>query len=283
MPLLQAAHNQDLTLARGGGDITIVDNTSLLPESGPSGTLADIEDAQSTVISVYVVRPGDTLSSIAKLFGVTANTIFWANDLKSIRDIHPGDTLVILPISGVRYTVKKGDTVASVAKKFKADAADIISYNNLGDGGLTVGADIIIPDGELATPPTPVKGNPYRGGSGPLYAGYYIAPLAHYIKTQGLHGYNGVDLAAPYGSPVLAAAGGTVIIVKDFGWNGGYGNYIVISHPNGTQTLYAHTSKNIVSVGESVVQGQVIGYEGATGKATGPHVHFEIRGAKNPF
>jgi murein DD-endopeptidase MepM/ murein hydrolase activator NlpD len=67
------------------------------------------------------------------------------------------------------------------------------------------------------------------------------------------------------------------------GWNGGYGTYIVIKHENGTQTLYAHNSSNTVSVGDEVEQGDVIGYVGQTGKATGPHLHFEVRGAKNPF
>jgi murein DD-endopeptidase MepM/ murein hydrolase activator NlpD len=67
------------------------------------------------------------------------------------------------------------------------------------------------------------------------------------------------------------------------GWNGGYGKYIVISHPNGTQTLYAHNLENYVSVGDAVVRGQIIGSVGSTGKSTGPHLHFEVRGAKNPF
>ena len=268
MPLLRSALNADLSAARGGGDITIVDDTSLLPESGPSGTLADIEDAPSTQISVYVVRQGDTLASIARIFDVSINTIVWANDLPRASTIRPGDTLVILPVSGVRYSVKKGDTVASIAKKYKALADEIISYNDLGDGPLAVGDEIIIP---------------FKGGSGPEYAGYYLRPVLGGTRTQGLHGYNGIDIAASAGTPILASAGGTVIIVRDYGYNGGYGNYIVINHANGTQTLYAHNSRNIVSVGQYVAQGQVIGYMGRSGKATGSHVHFEIRGAKNPF
>ncbi|PIQ67135.1 MAG: hypothetical protein COV95_00370, partial [Candidatus Zambryskibacteria bacterium CG11_big_fil_rev_8_21_14_0_20_40_24] len=114
------------------------------------------------------------------------------------------------------------------------------------------------------------------------YDGYYIKPV-NGRRTQGIHGYNAVDLGAPAGSPIFAAAPGVVIISRNSGWNGGYGRYIVIRHDNGTQTLYAHNSENIVYEGTSVVQGQVVGYVGSSGKSTGPHVHFEIRGAKNPF
>ncbi len=98
-----------------------------------------------------------------------------------------------------------------------------------------------------------------------------------------MHGNNGVDIAAPLGTPVVASAGGTVIIARSSGWNGGYGLYVVISHSNGTQTLYAHLSSVNVSVGDSVSKGQVIGKVGNTGKSTGPHLHFEVRGARNPF
>jgi murein DD-endopeptidase MepM/ murein hydrolase activator NlpD len=104
------------------------------------------------------------------------------------------------------------------------------------------------------------------------------------IITQGLHGWNGIDLGAARGTPIHAAAGGTVIVARSGGaWNGGYGNYVVITHSNGTQTLYGHMKSVIVSPGQGVSAGQVIGYEGSTGASTGPHLHFEVRGAANPF
>ncbi|HEU5114585.1 MAG TPA: M23 family metallopeptidase, partial [Candidatus Paceibacterota bacterium] len=88
---------------------------------------------------------------------------------------------------------------------------------------------------------------------------------------------------APIGTPIHAAASGVVIIARSGGYNGGYGSYVVISHPNGTQTLYAHMSKVIAHQGDAVEQGDLIGLVGSTGKSTGPHVHFEVRGAVNPF
>ena len=89
-------------------------------------------------------------------------------------------------------------------------------------------------------------------------------------------------MANVLGTPIFAAEDG-VIIRADYGWNGGYGNFIVISHPNGTQTLYSHMSSNSVTVGQKVGQGQTVGYIGSTGRSTGPHLHFEVRGASNPF
>lgn len=284
--VLHAALNSDPNPAKGGGDITIVGGTALLPDSGPLGTIADIEEntPSSEQISVYVVRKGDSISQIAKMFGVTPSTIIWANDLRGGL-IKEGQTLVILPVSGVSYMVKKGDTMESVAKKYKGDVSEIVQFNGLTPGeALAVGTTIIIPDGEGETIVN-VSGstNRARGTNGPSYAGYYIRPVVSARKSQGLHGYNGVDLAAPTGTPIVASASGDVIVSRDFGWNGGYGKYVVINHNNGTQTLYAHMSEVIVGVGWHVAQGQVLGYVGNTGKSTGSHLHFEIRGAKNPF
>ena len=286
VPLLRAALNIDPNPAKGGGDIAIVGGTALLSEEGPSGTIADIESAHTGQISIYVVHEGDSLAGIAKMFGVSVNTIAWANDLKRGATLVPGQTLVILPISGVKHTVAKGDTLKSIAKKYQADVDEILQYNGLpSDAKLAIGDEVIVPDGEILAPVYSASGAKakVRGASGPEYLGYYGRPVVGGRKSQGLHGYNGVDIAAPVGTPILAAAAGQVIVSRDYGWNGGYGNYVVIQHDNGTQTLYAHNSSNIVFVGQRVFQGQVVGYVGSTGKSTGAHLHFEVRGAKNPF
>jgi len=110
-----------------------------------------------------------------------------------------------------------------------------------------------------------------------------MRPIFGGRRSRGIHGYNGIDLADSCGSPVVTSAPGTVIILRSSGWNGGYGKYIVVTHPNGTQTLYAHLSSVLASVGQFVAQGSQIGNIGSTGNSTGCHVHFEIRGAKNPF
>jgi len=299
IPLLTAAKNIDPNPSKGGGDITIVNDSALLPASGPAGSLADVADdslfSNHGQISIYIVRPGDTLGDIATMFNVSINTIRWGNDIAKGESIQPGQELVILPVTGIKYTVKKGGSLRDIVEKNGGDLEEAVAYNGYGaDENLAAGTEVIIPDGELATPKAEVKvaqsrytttTSAPRGTAGvPTYSGYYLRPIVGGMKTQGIHGYNAVDLAAPNGTPILASASGTVIVSKNNGgYNGGYGNYVVIAHPNGTQTLYAHMSKDIVFSNQSVVQGQVIGYVGSTGRSTGAHVHFEVRGAKNPF
>ncbi len=287
LELTRPARNVDPSAGRGGGDVTVVDGSALLPEEGPSGTIADIEKPKDATISIYVVRPGDTLSGIANMFDVSVSTILWANDLPRASSIKIGQVLTILPVTGVKYTVKKGDTLASIAKKYGGDTGEIASFNGLEEGTLAVGTEIIIPDGEVPAPVSSprVTATSYATSIGtPSQIGYYLRPIAGGTRSQGVHGYNGIDLAAPAGTPIFASAEGDVIVAKETGWNGGYGAYVVVQHPNGSQTLYSHASSVIVSVGQHVQQGQVIAYVGRTGKATGAHVHFEIRnGIRNPF
>jgi murein DD-endopeptidase MepM/ murein hydrolase activator NlpD len=281
--------------ARGGADITIVDDSALVPQDGPSGTALDVHEAtKSSQISVYVVREGDTLSTIAQLFGVTSNTILWANDLKSPKDLKVGQQLVILPVAGIRYTVKNGGTLRDIVKKHGGNLEEAALYNGVDpDEELAAGTTVVVPDAELVIPaPTPKKKKDSgvriaisqpSSQNAPSYAGYYMRPISGGTRTQGVHGYNAVDLAASVGTPIMASAGGQVIIAKASGYNGGYGKYVVIRHDNGTQTLYAHANEVTVNPGDQVFQGQTIAFVGNTGRSTGPHVHFEIRGAKNPF
>ncbi len=288
VPLLRAALNIDPNPAKGGGDIIISEGA--LVANGDIDGVGDVANTKTMngEISVYVVREGDTLSQIAQMFDISSKTILWANDISNPSKIRPGDSLLILPITGVRHVVKKGDTIASIAKKYEGDVDDILAYNQLASANdVSVGDTIVVPGGTIATPAPAKKTAPSYAGSRIVATGNgssgYTHPLPGAVRTQGLHGYNGVDYGAPAGTPIYAAADGEVIVAKNSGWNGGYGLYVVVKHANGTQTLYAHNSRNAVAVGEVVSAGQVIGYVGSTGKSTGNHLHFEVRGAKNPF
>lgn len=288
VPVLAAAVHFDPQSNSEGSAVTI--DEGVLVSSGPvdPDAVMSARKNQSGEISVYTVRPGDSLSQIAEMFGVTSNTILWANDISRATAIQPGDTLVILPVAGVRHVVKKGDTIAAIAKKYEGDVAEIIEYNQLAtDDDLSVGMTLVIPGGALHSAPAKTAAVPSKSSAQTTNSSAKSSNLSHpvpgAVKTQGIHGYNAVDFASGIGTAIRAAASGEVIVSKSSGWNGGYGSYIVIKHSNGVQTLYAHLSSNSVSVGDSVAAGEVIGAMGNTGKSTGPHLHFEVRGAKNPF
>lgn len=283
VPLLRAATHADPNPSKGGGDI-IIEAGALVPEAGPR--VGDAEVVQTNgEISVYTVREGDSLSEIAAMFGVTTNTILWANDIKSANLIQPNDTLIILPITGVRYVVKEGDTLAAIASKYHGEVEDMIAYNGLASASdIREGQTVVIPGGEVPAPAKPAGSSGTRTPSAPAGgSGYFAHPVPGAVRTQGLHGYNGVDLGAAVGTAVRAAAAGEVLVSRSGGWNGGYGTYVVVKHTNGTQTLYAHNSENYVSAGQYVAQGETIAAVGSTGRSTGAHLHFEVRGATNPF
>ncbi|MES2225511.1 MAG: LysM peptidoglycan-binding domain-containing M23 family metallopeptidase [Patescibacteria group bacterium] len=310
--LLEAAINSDPNPTKGDTLLSLSEGSALMNTSGPDGTIpagTAAENPSVGAISVYTVKNGDSISGIADHFGVSVNTILWANDLTTKSTIKPGMSLVILPVSGTRHTVAEGETLSSIATKFHASTSEIATFNGLDtDATVVVGSTLIIPGGEAAntTAPAPAKKSSAASkpaatsakkttsksttktgkdiGAASAGSGYYENPVPGAILYQGIHGNNGVDLSAPSGTPIHAAADGTVIISKaDGGWNGGYGSYVVVSHANGTQTLYAHMSKDIATVGETVSKGELLGYVGETGEATGNHLHFEVRGAKNPF
>lgn len=284
MSLSQAVNSPEPKENTTASDKAIVEGSAFTNENNSLDGSLNAEDNTNDQISLYTVRKGDTVPLVAKMFGVTSNTIYWANDLKAGSVIKPDQVIIILPITGIKYTVKKGDNVGLLAKKFKSDVGDIVSFNSIDtEVGLSVGQEIIIPN---ADPEPSIKVvAKSKKPSNSSTSGYFRRPINGGVETQGVHGRNGVDLASFGGVkiPILAAADGTVIISKGSGWNGGYGNYVVIKHSNGTQTLYGHMSANLVSTGDHVSKGQQIGRMGSTGQSTGVHLHFEVRGGRNPF
>jgi murein DD-endopeptidase MepM/ murein hydrolase activator NlpD len=277
-------------------EFVFVNNNYLLSYLPPAfvsgkvfGTLVE-ENKERKEIQEYLVKEGDTLSSIAQKFGISLETLLWANNLNKNSNPKPGTKLIILPVDGVLHQVKSGDTLSEIAKKYQAKIEDIIAFNELeGENDIYIGDFLIIPGGKMPPPPKPVKNKSYSPPSlltpsTPLANGYFICPVAGGCRiTQGLHFYNAVDFSnGRCGEPILAVAGGRVLKAK-YGWNGGAGNVVTILHPNGVVTMYAHLQSILVSAGDEVSQGQIIGTMGATGRATGCHLHFGVFGAKNSF
>lgn len=255
---------------------TLIESTGFDPENGKS-------------ITEYIVESGDTISSLAAKFNVSVNTILWANDLSKSSVVKRGQKLIIPPVSGVIYHVKKGDTLSAVAETYKGKVDEIIAFNELsGEGDVFVGDIIVIPNGRI---PVSTKTKTYtttKPAQVPIGSSYFICPTSSCRISQGLHWHNAIDFNEPCGSPIYAAAGGTVQRVK-YGWNYGAGNYLTILHPNGVVTMYGHISSSLVKPGQQVSQGQRIALIGGkpgtsgAGISTGCHVHFGVEGAKNPF
>jgi LysM repeat protein len=275
-------------------------------ENNSSKEEAVIVSDNKPVITTYVVKSGDSISSISTKFSISSNTLLWANDLTKKSLIKQGQKLTILPVSGIVHIVVKGDTLGGIAERFDADIEEIISFNDLENTkSVKIGMELIIPNGELPVEKeVAVKEKPVikkapvetkkvsvnkddiekiESEDKPVSKSYFTHPIPGAILTQGAHGYNGVDFGAPVGTSVLAFSDGVVIVAKSSGYNGGYGKHIVIEHENGTQTLYAHLSEVFVSVDYSVNKSDKIGLSGNTGKSTGPHLHFEVRGGTNPW
>lgn len=254
-------------------------------------TETTISEKPRDQIIEYEVQGGDTISTIAQKFDLSVDTIKWANNLEDLASIRPGQKLKILPLTGVAHQVQRGDTVYTIAKKYDTNPQAIVDFpfNDIGENlGIRIGQVLIVPDGTPPEKPRATKA-PVRIVDGPTKAptttqgdgiskGSYVWPVRGLI-TQGYRSYHkALDIAGGSGDAVVAADGGEVILS---GWvdNSGYGNRIMIKHPNGTVTLYAHllANSNKVKAGDKVSQGQVIGQRGSTGRSTGPHLHFEIR------
>ena len=280
---------------QGGPDTTIIplpiNDNSFLAHNPTSTDYLDTIAAKRNEVVEYEVQVGDLLSFIASDFGVSVNSVIWANKLASADSIRPGQILKIPPVSGVIHKIAKNDTVGSIAKKYGAEASKIIEFNSLPQSGeLAVGDEIMVPGGQIKSASTGIatSGSARTFSYLPNVNSYFVHPTGGVgYNWRRIHGRNGVDVANPCGTDIFAAADGIVAIADAVGYNGGFGKYIKIIHkgPGGTnlETLYAHASKLLVSVGEYVQRGQHIAEMGTTGRSTGCHLHFEVHGARNPL
>ena len=247
-----------------------------------TGKLLDVEApvvkpnfTQPVSFQTYKVRQGDTISGIAKKFGLTnISTLISVNDIGNVRQLAAGQKLRIPSIDGIVYTVKKGDSLSGITGKYKISLEQLLDVNELTSETLTAGQQLFLPGAAM-------DANSLRNAMGELFRmpiaakfrwsspyGYRIDPIAG-VKSF----HTGTDMACPTGAPILAAMSGKVTTT---GINRVYGNYVIIDHGNGYQTLYAHMSKIIASKGQWVSQGTRIGLVGSTGYSTGPHLHFTV-------
>lgn len=240
------------------------------------------EDPQQAV-QYYIVQPGDTVLGIAQRFGLRPESVQWSNPAleQHVDLIRPGDQLAIPPVDGAVHSVTAGDTLSSLASRYKVTMEDIIGYtgNGLEDAtaGLTVGQELVIPGGTRPyVQPQAIAYSSAIPATAKIGSGAFVWPASGPIGQSYWSGHPALDIGGWIGAPVKAADGGYVALAAS-GWNGGYGNHVIVDHGNGFSTLYAHLNSIYVRQGENVVRGAQIGSLGNTGNSTGPHLHIEIR------
>jgi murein DD-endopeptidase MepM/ murein hydrolase activator NlpD len=220
----------------------------------------------------YTVRRGDTLQTIARQFGLREDTVISANNLNSKSQLQVGKTLKVPNMNGVYHTVKRNENLSVISRSYGVEMTRIADANNISSSTIRVGDRLFIPNAKLdASVLRNFYGEtfiwPVRGPiSSPF--GYRINPFS---SQRTFH--SAIDIVVNRGTSVKAAREGKV---ADTGYNAVFGNYVIIRHPDGYQSLYAHLDTVLTRKGASVNQGEVIGRSGNTGQSTGPHLHFSI-------
>lgn len=270
--------DSDALQNEGNINFIIIDSVSLLNTNNPLSNVLPTREG----LMIYKVQKGDNLSKIAANFGISLNTIFWANSNIKANLIVPDQEIIVLPVTGVLHQIQAGETPDSIANQYSIDIQKILKYNPGILKSFAAGSTIIIPD---ARRPIQSQRRLTSVSHLPYFPGYFAIPTTGWNWGR-LHYNNAVDIANACGTPIYASAEGLVIEAASAGWNNGYGFYILIEHPNSTKTKYAHNQRDVVSIGDYVLKGELISYIGNTGNTHGPtgcHLHFEVIGARNPF
>jgi len=298
--LLTSNYSVEIPKAIGGPtDIAINNKLALMtPRVGITNSVieSDTIEINTDGMITYIIQEGDTLSEIAEKFNISINTIKWENNIGNKLTV--GKEISILavagePVSGIRHTITQGDTLGKIAEMYEVEVEDVTIFNDIDAKKLTPGKKIIIPNGTkrkvIKTKITTTSKNSSKISTKSSGSGYYIRPTS--VRATSLFGprwgkyHFGIDYGGPTGTPIVASASGKVTKIRNGCTNngyignrcgGGYGNYMEITHENGTKTLYAHLSKIEVNLNTKVTQGQVIARMGNSGNSTGPHLHFEI-------
>lgn len=265
---------------------TVSSDTTPRAATSARGLSASTRDPSTAIaegarpIGTHAVAQGETLSDIAKSYDISIDALAYANGIDSESDLlHVGQELIVPPAEGAVYTVKAGDTPESVAKAFEVQLDVVMSWNRLYfelADHFAPGKLIFVPGGKV--PPikraeTARQIAPLGPGSLPARTGRLSWPVRGVITQYFWWGHTGVDIAAPYGTPIGASDDGVVVAT---GWVAVGGLRVCVQHSDGFKTCYYHTSAVYVSVGQAVSRGQTIAAIGLTGVTTGPHVHWEL-------
>lgn len=243
---------------------------------GEEVALADISFNQPVSFQSYTVQSGDTISGITYRFGLTnISTLIAVNDIGNVRQLRSGQRLRVPSMDGLMHNVVAGETLEGLSARYEVAVEDILDVNDLDSAALLADQQLFIPGAKMDSARLQqAMGELFIW---PLSGGYRITSrfgrrLDPFTGVPSSH--TGIDLAMAQGTPIKAAMSGKIAVA---GYTNVYGNYVIIDHENGYQTMYAHLHKPApVKKGQRVAQGTRIGAVGNTGYSTGPHLHFTV-------
>lgn len=256
----------------------LVSRTSFAPSRDSFSVIGEVDSVDTTqfarlAVDTYMVQPGDTLSEIADRFGLEMDTLISFNQIEDVRRMQAGATYQIPNRDGLLYTVKTGDSISSIAADYGSSVNAILDANDLQSQAIYEGQVIFVPGAELnETERLLILGELFAWPTGGDYTSGFGMRSDPFTGLPRFH--NGVDIANRVGTPVRAAASGRVVHIET--QIGNYGRFVIVRHPDGFQTLYAHLNDFSVRNGEFVERGEVLGTMGNTGRSTGPHLHFSV-------
>ncbi|MBQ0004041.1 MAG: M23 family metallopeptidase [Treponema sp.] len=241
-----------------------------------AGSVTKYSFKEPVIFTDYIVKSGDTISGISQKFHLkNISTIIAVNNIENVRALIAGKKITVPSVDGLYYVVRTGDSIEAVAKGYGISVEDLLDVNELESSLLTAGEKLFIPGAKLDksvlrkamgdTFVNPLKNVKYRLTS---RCGWRADPFT------GVKQYHpGIDMAISQGTPIYSALGGKIVAC---GWSNVYGNYVIIDHQNGYQSLYGHMQKKLCTNGQEVTTGTKIGLVGSTGYSTGPHLHFTV-------
>jgi murein DD-endopeptidase MepM/ murein hydrolase activator NlpD len=238
-----------------------------------AGDAIPLDLAETFIWKSYKVKKGDSVSKIAAAHSLSLDAVIASNNISNARRLREGETLRIPNMDGIPYIVKKGDNLSGISRSLGVPMEAILDANDLQKDIITAGQLIFVPGARMRSEDLKLALGelfiyPLRGARLTSPFGWRNDPISGVRRHHAA-----IDLAAPTGTIVKAAMDGKVSSV---GFNSTYGKYIILSHGNEYQTMYAHLNQVSVKQGDRVIQGVKIGEVGSTGYSTGPHLHFAI-------
>jgi len=253
----------------GAEDDILAFLTPELAKAGPTETrLPPLPRSLET--GTYTVKAGDSIARIAARNGINVDTLVSMNGITSAKGLRVGVELRIPNMNGIRHQVAKGESLGSISRRYGVTLSALADANSLGSAVIVPGQALFIPGARLAPPDLRRIFGDYLvwPARGPISSPFGYRPDP-FTGIRSFHG--GIDIVVPTGTPVKAVMDGRV---ADSGYNNLFGNYVILNHSDGSQSLYGHLSKREVAIGQALDQGTEIGLSGNTGYSTASHLHF---------